>query len=89
MAIEPEPNNVRYLRMRFRRFSNFIIVPKAVSDRKGRIVLYRIPGDSALHSTVYSGSEDFIEVEGDTISRICSELGLREIVFWVSPKRPP
>jgi FkbM family methyltransferase len=81
VAIEPEPMNVRYLRMRFRRFSNFIIVPKVATDRKGKVVLYRTPGDSAMHSTVYSRGGGSIEVEGDTIDHICLELGLREIDF--------
>jgi len=83
VAIEPEPRNLRYLRMNLSRFPNSVVVPKAVSDRRGRVLLHRSPTISGTHSILIPRGGDCIEVEADTLDHICAELGLEEIGFMM------
>ena len=74
VAIEPEPKNLYYLRMNLSRFPNSVVVPKAVSDKKGKILLYRSPTSSFCHTTLGPLGGDSIEVEADTLDTYARNL---------------
>jgi FkbM family methyltransferase len=50
IAIEPDPELVRWLRRRFRWRNDVIVVPCAVSDRPGTISLFKFHGNEAFNT---------------------------------------
>lgn len=75
IAIEPHPNNLRYLKENVKQFSNVQIIEKAVSDNKGKIKLNVSSVDITSHSIVPGIHESYemVEIEADTLDNLVGE----------------
>jgi FkbM family methyltransferase len=89
IAVEPNPMALAYLKVNvaLNNCHNTIIVPKAVSDRRG-VAKLRIPRSakkghiSAMASIVWSFKEALeIDVEADTLDNIVDDVGLDTVDF--------
>jgi FkbM family methyltransferase len=86
VAIEPNPVALAYLRLNIElnNCSNVVIVPKAVSDKRGLVEL-RIPRRgwklAPMNSSIIWDYEDAIrlQVEADTLDNILGELNIEEV----------
>jgi FkbM family methyltransferase len=82
VAVEPDPDNLRWLRLNLGRLPNVVVVPKGVADRKGHLLLYRNPIGPG-HTILYSLGGESVEIEVTTIDRICRELKLGRVDFMM------
>jgi FkbM family methyltransferase len=57
VTVEPDPDNLRWLRLNLGRFPNCVVVPKGATDREGRWLLYRDPANPKGHTILYSRGE--------------------------------
>jgi FkbM family methyltransferase len=81
VAVEPDPDNLRWLRLNLGRLSNCVVVPKGVADREGRRLLHRHPNPGA-HNILGPWGEG-VEIEVTTIDRICERAGLKRVDFMM------
>ena len=79
IAIEPDPENLFLLKLNLSGFDNVRIVENCVWNCKERLKLYR-HYISVAHSVIYR-SDEYIEVEADTLDNIVSSLGIEKIDF--------
>ena len=81
LAIEPAPDNLELLSRNLNTFkiSNIRVIDKAALDKKEKVKLY-LSRSSACHTVAYS-HKNYIEVEGDTLDNITSELGIYQVNF--------
>jgi len=80
VAVEPEPESLRWLRANLRPFQNSVVVEKGVLDREGFTTLFLSP--EGWGGSVFSRlGERSIKIEVTTIDRICEELGLKRVDF--------
>jgi FkbM family methyltransferase len=82
VAVEPDPDNLRWLRLNLERFPNCVVVPKGVADRGGRRFLHRHP-DPWGHTILGSFGGGSVKIEVTTIDRICEGLGLKRVDFMM------
>jgi FkbM family methyltransferase len=67
-AVEPEPVNIRYLKLNTQNFSNVEVIGKAAWKEKGKIRLY--VGETVTGHSLVMGNGSSIEVEADTIDNM-------------------
>ncbi len=82
IAIEPEPNNLRILKMITRGFNNVIIVGKAVGAKREKSRLYLMPFHSSMHSLTRK-SKRYIDVPVDTLDNLITELRLKKRKLFI------
>jgi FkbM family methyltransferase len=82
VAIEPDPKNMALLHENLKNhgFDNVILAEKAVSNYQGRTKLCVGPG-SYSHSIVLLHSDNYVEVDVDTLDNIALKLGLKKVNF--------
>ncbi len=80
VAVEPEPNNVLFLRKNVKNKKNVIIIPKAVGNSKKTIKLYisKFPDE---HSIKHNYGYGYVKVKITTLDNIVSTLKLKDINF--------
>ncbi len=88
VAIEPDPENLKFLSMNLSRFSNCLIVGKGVGENEGSRILYRSfgPGGHTFYKGISFRSHPTcksVRVRTSTIDRICEELGLERVDFMM------
>jgi FkbM family methyltransferase len=83
VAVEPDLENLRWLRLNLGRLPNCVVIPKGVADREGRRLLHRHPIDPTEHTILDSLGGESVEIEVTTIDRICRELKLRRVDFMM------
>lgn len=88
IAIEPELNNLRLLQRNIEanKLRNVVIIPKGVWSGRGKLrlnVSWNQTGHSFYQDDCYGtkGTNDFEEVEVDSIDNILSELGIERVDF--------
>jgi FkbM family methyltransferase len=76
IAIEPHPDNLRYLKENVKKFSNVKIIEKAVSDNQGKIKLNISAVDITSHSITSKISRGYetVDVGTDTLDNLVGEI---------------
>ena len=80
IAIEPNPNNISYLRGNIGASKNIRVVEEAIFDRVGGGKLYISEASSQCHSLVYHHKK-FLEVKINTLDNLVEELELPKVDF--------
>jgi len=70
-AVEPEPVNIRYLRLNTQNFNNVKVIGKAAWKEKGKIRLY--VGETVTGHSLVMSNGNCIEVEADTIDNMAED----------------
>ncbi len=85
VAIEPEPDNLIFLRknVQANKLHNVVIVPKAIWSSKDKLKFF-IAERTGRHGLINDKDQDpnkFIEVEVDTLDNILKDVGISKIDF--------
>lgn len=80
VAIEPEPESLKWLRANLQPFQNSIVVEKGVLDHEGFATLFLSLEGCGGSILPRSGGRS-IKIRVTTIDRICKELGLKRVDF--------
>jgi len=82
IAIEPNPDNLRFLRknIELNQLKNVTIVPKGVWSKKDKLKLY-LSKETLGHSIFgsWAGFDEFIEIETDRLDDILAELDIKKV----------
>ena len=80
VAVEPEPENLAFLRVNVSKLGNVQIVEKCAWKGRQRMKLYIGP-TYLMHSLVLPYKGDYIWVQSDTLDNIISGLGIDKVDF--------
>ena len=81
VAVEPEPDNYKLLvkNVRINNAKNIIPLKLAISNRDGRLKLYKSLNSSLSHSIMFHVSEEWIETDTITLDGLLSKLGINHV----------